>query len=238
MTLRTKLSLSVGCAIALSIALTLFLTWQRVSDYVLFMEEKHFASLAETMEHNLQSSYREYLSSKVRTVLSTKQQMRSMTLDARNDLQVLEQHLPPSEQRRQLGMALMSNHDGERASQTTENFSILLTTVGDLRLLGIPAMGIDAQMRNVKQQTCADIVLNLPKDGEFALWSNSKHKDEPILLFFLPVDADATGVSHAPLGMDRVLVSGLLLTSLFQEADSLLRHRIDTAKQTELQVAI
>ncbi|WP_297671814.1 SpoIIE family protein phosphatase [uncultured Desulfovibrio sp.] len=228
MTLRTKLSLSVGCAVALSIALTLFLTWQRVSLFVLSSEEAHFDSMAQTVENNLESSYQEYLAAKVRVVLSTKQQMRSMTLDVRNDLLALEENLPPSLARSRLGQALLGNHTRERSRMTDEEFSVTLATAEELRETGIPTLGVNAQSRSAKQQTIADILGNLPTEGEFALWPTTAG-DEPLLLFFLPVDIARK--ETATLDSDRVLVSGLRPSSLFQEAETLRRSRLDAAEQ-------
>ncbi|MCR5562242.1 MAG: SpoIIE family protein phosphatase [Desulfovibrio sp.] len=230
MTLRTKLSLSVGCAVAFSIILTLILTWQRVSHFVLSSEETHFTTMADAMESSLESSYQEYLTAKVRVVLSTKREMRTMTLDARNDLLALEKNIPPSPTRSKLGKSLLGNHASERSHTTDEQFSVSLSTVWELRELGIPEMHVAPQARSVKRQTLSDILMNLSPDGEFALWPSKDNADEHVLLFFLPVDANRRGKVTAMLDSDRVLVSGLRLTSLFHEAEILRRNRLEAAK--------
>lgn len=231
MTLRTKLSLSAGCAVALSIILTLFLTWERVSRFVLSSEEAHFKSMAEAVENNLESSYREYLAAKVRVVLATKRQMRAMTMDARNDLLALEKEMPPSPERGRLGKALLGNHARERSRLTDEQFFISLATVEELRERGFPSQHVSAQARSVKRQTLSDILGNLPPEGEFALWPSTTAAGEHVLLFFLPVDVNRHGNLAAMLDSDRVLVAGLQLTSLFQEAETLRRNRLEAAKQ-------
>ena len=106
--LRIKLSLSEGCTVALSIILTLFLTWQYVSRFILSSEESHFTSMADVMELNLESSYHEYLTAKV--------QLRTMSLDARNDLFSLEKKLPNSPTRINLRESLLGNHANKQIS--------------------------------------------------------------------------------------------------------------------------
>ncbi|MCR4666701.1 MAG: SpoIIE family protein phosphatase [Desulfovibrio sp.] len=229
MTLRTKLSLSVGLSVALSIVLTLFLTWQRVSRFILSSEESHFDSIAQTVEDNLLSSYQEYLAAKVRVVLSTKRKMRARTRDARKDLLALEKEIPPSSDRNRLSRSLLTNHAYERLLITDEQFIISLTTVGEVRALGFPPLKVDAKTPNVKQQTLTDMLANLSHEGDFALWPTRSGSDEPVLLFFLPVD-DRARTSGVLMDSDRIFVSGLRLGSLFQEAEILRRNRLDAAK--------
>ncbi len=231
MTLRTKLSLSVGCAVAISIIVTLILTWQRISRFVLTSEEMHFMTIAQTVENNLQSSYQEYLAAKVRVVLYTKGQLRSITMDARNDLQALEKGLPPSNVRNMLGKDLLSNHAGEHSRMLDEDVTIMLTTAGKLRAQGLPALKVKVQSRDVKQQSIADVLNNLPQDGEFSLWHTTEGNNDRVLIFFLPVDENTpANISFSP-DSNRVLVAGLRLTSLFQEAENLLQNRLDAAKR-------
>ncbi len=231
MTLRTKLSLSVGCAVALSIIVTLVLTWQRISRFVLASEQVRFMTIAQTVENNLQSSYQEYLAAKVRVVLYTKEQLRSISMDARNDLLALESGLPPSPTRNTLREALLNNHAVEQSHMLDENITILLSTVGELRVQGFPELNVDAKAPDVKQQTLADILNNLSHDGEFALWPTTKDRNELVLLFFLPVNENTLAHTSFSPDSSRVLVAGLQLTSLFQEAENLLQNRLDVAKQ-------
>ena len=229
MTLRTKLSLSVGCAVALSIVLTLALTWQRISHFVVASEEAHFNSMAETVENNLESSYQEYLAAKVRVVLGAKKHLRTMAMDARSDLYAAERLLPPSPMRNRLAKSLLNNHVDEKSSRLDENYTIHLTTKEKILWLGIPPLHVSAQTKSLKQQSIADILTSLPLEGEFALWPTTTGNDELVLLFFLPVDVHSE-TKVPTLDSDRVLVSGLRLTTLFQEAETLLRNRLDAAK--------
>lgn len=229
MTLRTKLSLSVGCAVALSIILTLVLTWQRISRFVLSSEERHFTVMAQTVEKNLESSYQEYLAAKVSAVLSAKQYLRTMAMDARNDLYALEKILEPSVARNRLHKLLLDNHADEQSSMVDTNYTIHLATLKELLWVGIPELHVSAQMNSSKQQSLADVLATLPADGEFALWPTTTG-EELVLLFFLPVDV--TSEKESPtLDSDRVLVSGLRLTRLFHAAETLLRNRIDAVRQ-------
>lgn len=230
MTLRTKLALFVGLAVAQSIALTLFLTWQRVGQFILSSEEAHFANMAETVENNLLSSYREYLAFKVRLVISAKRQLYAVAMDARNDQRVLEEVLSASEDRKHLGKSLLHNHKNESAIMSTEKISILLTTAGELQKEGFPALEVGPETRSVKQQSFADILINLSTGGEFALWP-TRAGDNRVLLFFLPVDQKGYGDVTVMQDTDRVLVSGIRLNKLFHEAEDILQTRISATKQ-------
>ena len=67
--LRLRLALLVLASIALSVALVLYLTWQRVGDAMVAMEEKNFATLLLVEEERLNTASLTYLASKVRNVL-------------------------------------------------------------------------------------------------------------------------------------------------------------------------
>ena len=226
MTLRAKLAVSVGCALALSIVLTLFLTWHSVSRSILSAEEEHFSSVAETVENNLESSYQEYLTAKVRVVMGTKREIRSISMDALNDLRALESTLPASEVRVNLSKLLLCNHDGELTQITSESVHIDIITVDDLRNNGFSPLLISPYERNVKQQSIRDMLASLPQEGEFGLWQNEEGNS--ILLFFLPVDSNVFG--HGFSGKDRILVAGLILRSLFHEADAILQNRLKATR--------
>ena len=51
--LRLRLALLVVCSVALTVALVLYLTWQRVGETMIGMEEKNFATLLLVEEERL-----------------------------------------------------------------------------------------------------------------------------------------------------------------------------------------
>ena len=72
--LRLRLALLVVCSVALTVALVLYLTWQRVGETMIGMEEKNFATLLLVEEERLNTL--NHLAAKVRSVLLRKAQLR------------------------------------------------------------------------------------------------------------------------------------------------------------------
>ncbi|MCR5814961.1 MAG: SpoIIE family protein phosphatase [Desulfovibrio sp.] len=226
MTLRAKLALSVGLSVALSIALTLFLTWKNVSRAIISSEEAHFSSIAQALENNLESSYQEYLLNKVRVVMAAKQLMRSTAMDAREDQSVLDRLLPNSALHSSLSVNLLDNHDGKLAPMASERVSIELASVDELRRTGFPPLNVSPNELNAKQQTIANMLTSLPANGEFGLWQIKNVGN--VLLFLLPLHPGTFG--HSPSGHDRILISGLILHRLFDEAQTLLKNRLKATR--------
>ncbi|MBQ7617671.1 MAG: SpoIIE family protein phosphatase [Desulfovibrio sp.] len=230
MTLRAKLSVSVGCAVAFSIILTVFLTWDRVSHFVLSSEETHFSAVAETVENNLESSFLEYLKTKIDAVLATKNQIRSISYDARNDFLSIEQNISSPEQRKILSASLLNNHDGENIRSTSEPISLFIKKAGQLKQEGLPELGITTTSLSAKQQTIERILGTLPREGEFSLWITSE-QNKQILIFLLPIDYNNFTTISKENDSNRILVSCLSLNSLFKKADALLNNRLMVAKE-------
>ena len=74
--LRLRLALLVVCSVALAVALVLYLTWQRVGETMIGMEEKNFATLLLVEEERLNTATLNHLAAKVRSVLLRKAQLR------------------------------------------------------------------------------------------------------------------------------------------------------------------
>ena len=74
--LRLRLALLVVCSVALTVALVLYLTWQRVGETMIGMEEKNFATLLLVEEERLNTATLNHLAAKVRSVLLRKAQLR------------------------------------------------------------------------------------------------------------------------------------------------------------------
>ena len=104
--------------------------------------------MAQTVEKNLESSYQEYLAAKVSVVLSAKQHLRTMAMDARNDLYALEKILEPSVARNRLQKLLLDNHADEQSSMVDTNYAIHLATLKELLWVGIPELHVSAQMNS------------------------------------------------------------------------------------------
>ena len=91
--LRLRLALLVVCSVALTVALVLYLTWQRVGETMIGMEEKNFATLLLVEEERLNTATLNHLAAKVRSVLLRKAQLR----DASARIQTLLQALAPEQ---------------------------------------------------------------------------------------------------------------------------------------------
>ncbi|MBQ7457133.1 MAG: SpoIIE family protein phosphatase [Desulfovibrio sp.] len=228
MTLQTKLSLSVATAVALSILLTLILTWRQVSTVTITKEEEHFASLGKTIEQNLEATFHEYLAARVRIVLATKELLRSSSTDAKHDIAVIEHHIPPSPEQNTLRLELLSNHTNTQQISQSPPCELFLSTTTDLITHGLPALHIPPQAYDAYDFYLGDTVALIPAKGSFSIITTNQ-SNNPILLFMLPIEPGSIDESQT-IVYDRLIVAGTPLRSLFKEAEELLRERIDTAK--------
>ena len=92
--LRLRLALLVVCSVALTVALVLYLTWQRVGETMIGMEEKNFATLLLVEEERLNTATLNHLAAKVRSVLLRKAQLRDTSARVQALLRALAPQRP------------------------------------------------------------------------------------------------------------------------------------------------
>ena len=90
--LRLRLALLVVGSVALTVALVLYLTWQRVGETMIGMEEKNFATLLLVEEERLNTATLNHLAGKVRAVLMRKAQLRDASARIQALLRSLDRH--------------------------------------------------------------------------------------------------------------------------------------------------
>ncbi|MBQ7585624.1 MAG: hypothetical protein IJU40_05180, partial [Desulfovibrionaceae bacterium] len=230
MTLQAKISFLVTSSVTIALVLAIFLTWKQVSDYILLSEEIHFTNIANNIEVSIESSFHEYLSAKVRVVLSTKRQIRNIVNDVFKDLKALEYTIPYGPEREKLRRRLFDNHLNEASSSNSETYKIMLTSSTDFIFTGFPLLGIPPFARDINKQYIGDIIANLPYDGGFFLWKDPKTAHQ-VLIFMLPIHPGSLQRDPSLNHPDRMVVAGISLNSLLKASEELLHERFNAIKQ-------
>ncbi len=229
MTLRTKLSLSIGIAIIFSVSLTIILTWQRVDTLTIESETSDYSSAVKNLENLLENSFLDYLMNKVQIVRLSKQKIRDLAADTRSDILSLEQVYPPSPERDRLVSLILKNHR-DVTQQTFKNKFEEIFLVDEKELLknGIPIIDVTPDSKNTKNESIKDILAELRSNGTFVLMGKKNSEEGYKLLYFLPVAFHDSSESEPK----RILVSTLHMTSLFDSANKILDNHLDYARQT------
>lgn len=202
--LRLRLALLVVCAVVLTVALVLYLTWQRVGETMLAMEEKNFASLLLVEEERLNTASLNHLADKVRSVILRKAQLRDAAARVQALVHALDPHHPG---RRHQGhaplQALLSAMDNASLGLVDEldstRMEILDTEV--LRHGGPSLLGLTATLRDAKQRPVLQLLRQLPHHGDFAVFDLPRLMAtregrmvpsgtyRPVLAYFLPLES-------------------------------------------------
>lgn len=191
-TLRTRLALLVAVSVALSVGPALYLTWKMVSETMLRMEEKSFASLMLAEEESLNAAFMNQLAGKVRAVRERKNQLEETATRVTGVLSALNGKLPEGADRERLTREVLAGMDsgGIRAE---------LLNPADLFAGGVSRLGLKPDARDAKQRTLRDILERLPRNGDFAVmelprsltvagsaFALTAELERPALAFFLP----------------------------------------------------
>lgn len=218
--LRLRLALLVVCSVALSVALVLYLTWQRVGETMIGMEEKNFSTLLLVEEERLNTATLNHLSAKVRSVIMRKAQLR----DASARVQALLRALAPQ---RAAGdgqgyaalQPLLSDMDAASIDLRDDFNSIRMEILDTEKLHNgqTSLLGLTSGLRDAKQQPVRRLLRRLSRNGDFAVFDLPRlvafnggripsGTYRPVLTYFLPLD------DHSP--SREVLVSMLPLDDL------------------------
>ncbi|MBQ7607107.1 MAG: SpoIIE family protein phosphatase [Desulfovibrionaceae bacterium] len=226
MTLQTKLSLSISCAIALSVLFTVFLTWKRVNTLSIHTETSDFSSAAKTLEHILESSFFDYLIHKAQIVIETKKKIQRITMNTWRDIQSVERIYPPSEKRDELITSII--RDGYDHTDKT-SARIFLTDEQTVLEKGIPDLQISPDTKNSKNETITSIIKSLKPNGKFFLIAASGEHDSYKFLYILPFTTQSNQINKEP---KRLLICAQRLVTLFDSANQLLEDHFKQARQT------
>ncbi|WP_297218937.1 SpoIIE family protein phosphatase [uncultured Desulfovibrio sp.] len=223
--LRLRLALLVLASIALSVALVLYLTWQRVGDAMVAMEEKNFATLLLVEEERLNTASLTYLASKVRNVLLRKGQLRDASARVQALVQALHTPAAGKNASRQ-PQELLDRMDAASLELADSIDSIRMEILPTRRLLAgeTSRLGLTAELRDAKQRPMRQIFGRLPAYGDFAVLDLPRlvataGKTEPartapyrpVLAYFLPLDDGPRPAGQLP---QSVLVSMIPLDDL------------------------
>ncbi|MBR2609450.1 hypothetical protein, partial [Desulfovibrio sp.] len=201
--LRLRLALLVVCSVALTVALVLYLTWQRVGETMIGMEEKNFATLLLVEEERLNAATLNHLAAKVRSVLLRKAQLR----DASARIQTLLQALAPEQaagsgQGHTVLQPLLSAMDAASIGLVDDVDSIRMEILDTEKLLNgqTSLLGLSSGLQDVKQRPVQRLLKQLSRDGDFAVFDLPRlvatnegrmipsGTYRPVLAYFLPLD--------------------------------------------------
>ena len=182
--LRLRLALLVVCSVALTVALVLYLTWQRVGETMIGMEEKNFATLLLVEEERLNTATLNHLAAKVRSVLLRKAQLRDTSARVQALLRALApQHPAGSGQAHLVLQPLLSAMDAASIALVDDVDSIRMEI-------------LDTEKLRSGQTS----LLGLSRDGDFAVFDLPRlvatnegrmvpsGTYRPVLTYFLPLD--------------------------------------------------
>lgn len=199
--LRLRLALLVVCSVALTVALVLYLTWQRVGETMIGMEEKNFATLLLVEEERLNTATLNHLAGKVRAVLMRKAQLRDASARIQALLRSLDRHGEGGPGYSGL-QPLLSVMDAASIGLVDDIDSIRMEILDTEKLLAgwTSLLGLSSSLRDVKQRPVQRLLRQLPRDGDFAVLDLprlvatneggmvSSGTYRPVLAYFLPLD--------------------------------------------------
>ena len=201
--LRLRLALLVVCSVALTVALVLYLTWQRVGETMIGMEEKNFATLLLVEEERLNTATLNHLSAKVRSVLLRKAQLRDSSARVQTLLRALAPQRPAgSGQGHVVLQPLLSAMDAASIALVDDVDSIRMEILDTEKLRSgqTSLLGLSSSLRDTKQRPVQRLLKQLSRDGDFAVFdlprlvaTNEGHMVpsgtyRPVLTYFLPLD--------------------------------------------------
>ena len=223
LTLRMRLALLVVCSVALSVGLALYLTWQKVGEAIIEMEEKNFATLLLVEEERLNTASMNHLASKVRGVIARKAQLRDAAARVMVQLRQL-QHAGDSQAKQEALLAAINTAaltQADKWSAAPIRMDVIPTHAlleGRINHLGLTAGMTDAKHRSVRQ-----LLDRLTADGDFAVMQLPRptasaggvfdlpgRLAQPDLVFMLPLD-EPLRKGHLP---EAVLVCAVSLDDL------------------------
>ena len=157
--LRLRLALLVVCSVALTVALVLYLTWQRVGETMIGMEEKNFVTLLLVEEERLNTATLNHLAAKVRSVLLRKAQLRDTSARVQALLRALAPQRPAGNGQAHLVLQpLLSAMDAASIALVDDVDSIRMEILdteklrsGQTSLLGLSSSLRDAKQRPVQK---------------------------------------------------------------------------------------
>ena len=201
--LRLRLALLVVCSVALTVALVLYLTWQRVGETMIGMEEKNFATLLLVEEERLNTATLNHLAAKVRSVLLRKAQLRDTSARVQALLRALApQHPAGSGQAHLVLQPLLSAMDAASIALVDDVDSIRMEILDTEKLRSgqTSLLGLSSSLRDAKQRPVQRLLKQLSRDGDFAVFDLPRlvatnegrmvpsGTYRPVLTYFLPLD--------------------------------------------------
>ena len=223
--LRLRLALLVVCSVALTVALVLYLTWQRVGETMIGMEEKNFATLLLVEEERLNTATLNHLAAKVRSVLLRKAQLRDTSARVQALLRALAPQRPAGSGQAHLVLQpLLSAMDAASIALVDDVDSIRMEILDTEKLRSgqTSLLGLSSSLRDAKQRPVQRLLKQLSRDGDFAVFDLPRlvatnegrmvpsGTYRPVLTYFLPLDG------HRP--SREILVSMIPLDDLEKRA--------------------
>ena len=202
LTLRMRLALLVVCSVALSVGLALYMTWQKVDETILQMEEKNFSTLLLVEEERLNAASMSHLASKVRGVIARKAQLRDAAARVMTQLRQLR-HSGADSTIQQDALLEAINASAIALADKWSVDPIRMELVPTQALLEgrISHLGLKAEMTDAKQRSVWQLLKRLTADGDFAVMELPRLTattggvfnlpvglSQPDLVFMLPVD--------------------------------------------------
>ena len=201
--LRLRLALLVVCSVALTVALVLYLTWQRVGETMIGMEEKNFATLLLVEEERLNTATLNHLAAKVRSVLLRKAQLRDTSARVQALLRALAPQRPAGSGQAHLVLQpLLSAMDAASIALVDDVDSIRMEILDTEKLRSgqTSLLGLSSSLRDAKQRPVQRLLKQLSRDGDFAVFDLPRlvatnegrmvpsGTYRPVLTYFLPLD--------------------------------------------------
>ena len=200
--LRLRLALLVVCSVALTVALVLYLTWQRVGETMIGMEEKNFATLLLVEEERLNTATLNHLAAKVRSVLLRKAQLRDTSARVQALLRALAPQRPAGSGQAHLVLQpLLSAMDAASIALVDDVDSIRMEILDTEKLRSgqTSLLGLSSSLRDAKQRPVQRLLKQLSRDGDFAVFNLPRlvatnegrmvsGTYRPVLTYFLPLD--------------------------------------------------
>ena len=201
--LRLRLALLVVCSVALTVVLVLYLTWQRVGETMIGMEEKNFATLLLVEEERLNTATLNHLAAKVRSVLLRKAQLRDTSARVQALLRALAPQRPGGSGQAHLVLQpLLSAMDAASIALVDDVDSIRMEILDTEKLRSgqTSLLGLSSSLRDAKQRPVQRLLKQLSRDGDFAVFDLPRlvatnegrmvpsGTYRPVLTYFLPLD--------------------------------------------------
>ena len=220
MRLRLRLTLLVVLSTLLSTGLVLWLAWEHIGKEMLSEKVRSLAEIMQLEEERLLDNVKNYLSRKVQIVLERKAYMRTAaerTLQLVTFLRGMEDGSATSslfedlrEDMRQQAPVLQGSGAGAALSGEQPPLAMELVRVEDLLAGRTTRLGLQAGFLDLKQQSVADLVHDLPDSGQFLILNLPGDKGaaaggsllparnlvirNSVLCLLMPVDTDRNGL--------------------------------------------